>query len=474
MFIHIKFFQKYGVQIIAAIIACLGMMSDGMQFAFASPAAPKLLANDSVIPMTKSDTEWVTMSYLAGCVIGAFLSSFIFEFISREWAIFASCVPIALAWFGMLLSSSTVPFFIARFIGGIGRTMIYVSVPLYLGEMASPEIRGFLGTFIYILMNIGGVTVYVLTPYVELSTTCTVGLIMAIAQLVLIYFLPQSPYYLLSVNKPDEAKKSLKLLRQRDDVESEFQDLVVAVKRQMEEKTSFWANFFKLFSTRVNCKATCILLFLRVAQMFAGISVMTMNIHTVFGSVSSGGISTNTAAIIYSLIMLTSAILTLGTMERFGRKTLMIFSCFVSALSMIAEGIFFYLKEDGYDVSNFFWVPLAGMVTFVYGYRVGLGTVPIVMLGELLSVSVKVQGVALSDLACMLSSFAGNALFYSTSRHFGLYAPFFIFGGCCVLATIISYLFVPETRGKTLEEIQFLLMNKNKKVENDASVDTKV
>lgn len=139
----------------------------------------------------------------------------------------------------------------------------------------------------------------------------------------------------------------------------------------------------------------------------------------------------------------------------------MIFSCWTTALILASQGAFFYSKLGlELNTDSFSWLPVVFIVLFVLTYRVGLGTVPIVMISELFPANVKAYGIVLTDLMYSVASLLSNTIFTYTEDAFGMYTPFWIYASFCLAAAVFSKLCVPETKAKTLEEIQFILMNK--------------
>lgn len=424
------------------------MISDGMQFGWPSPAIPKLLANTTTIHLSKEQTKGITNFYIVGNMCGLLLSIIIFKRLSRKMSLITASLPVLLGWFGLLVTRTPWMIFLARFIGGIERNMIYVVVPMYIGEIAAPSIRGALGSFIYGSMNIGVILVYALTPYFHFTTSPAIGLTFALLQLLLIPFIPESPYYLLTQHKTTEAENCLKTLRQSSDVEKEFRGISEAVARHSLQKP----NTSELFKVSSNRRALSVLLFLRFVQMFSGVSVMTMHIHTIFRK-AGGNFTPETSALIYGFLMLVSCFCTMGFMDKYGRKSLMIFSCITTAFVLISQGMYLYCSSP----ITLNWLPLILVITYVFTYRVGLGTVPMVMVGELFPTNVKVPGVVITDLVYSVSSLGANMMFEGTGETFGMFTPFFVFGGVCVVSAAVSAKYVPETRNRTLEEIQVIL-----------------
>lgn len=432
------------------ILACLGIMSDGMQFGWPSPAILKLRSTNATIALDKIVIKSITNVYILGNMCGLIISIVIFKRLSRKVSLIISSLPILIGWLGILISRASWMILFARFIGGIGRNMIYVVVPMYIGEIADPNIRGVLSSFIYSSMNIGVILVYALTPYFPVEVSPITGLTLAFVQLLLIFFIPESPYYFLTQNKVREAEHSLKILRQRANVDNELSEISEAVLRHTSQKS----NTSQLFKVSSNRKALSILSFLRFVQMFSGVSVMTMHIHSIFQK-AGGNFTPEKSALIYAILMMFSCFCTMSFTDKFGRKTLMIFSCTTTASVLISQGIYLYSASG-----NLNWLPLTLVIAYVFTYRIGLGTVPMIMIGELFPTNVKVAGVVVSDLIYSVSSLLSNIVFQYTNETFGMHTPFFVFGGVCIVASVLSMKYVPETRNRTLEEIQMILRGK--------------
>lgn len=461
-----RFSRTYLVQYLFASIGNIIFFSEGMQFAWASSSIPKLLGNESYVTVTKEEAKWISNSYMIGDVVGGFFSFVIFNNISRKLSLYVSCLPVLTSLVGILFANSTLVLYFARFIGGVGRNMNLVAIPMYIGEIANPEIRGALGTFTNIFINLGMICVTAITTYVSIRASAIVGVVVATTALTLIHFVPESPYYLLMVSRKDDAKKSLQVLRQSKEVDKELDDLEVSIKKQMEQSESLVKKFSQLFTVRANLKAAFIAIFLKSLQMLTGVSVVIMHCHTIFEQ-ATGSISPDVSTLIYYGVMFATCFFSTSIIDKFERRTLMVISCFLTWLVLTVQGIYFYLNMHGYDLTFLTWLSIFDLIFFSVAYRIGLGTVTFIMCSEIFAVNVKVAGVALSNVAFSLSSLIANIIFDYTEDSFGIHTPFWIFGGLAAVGAIFSAFVLPETKGKTLDEIQQMLASTKKRKEKN-------
>ncbi|KAF2886013.1 hypothetical protein ILUMI_20160 [Ignelater luminosus] len=264
--------------------------------------------------------------------------------------------------------------------------------------------------------------------------------------------MPDSPYYLLLQNKVDAAKRSLERLRSSGNVDTEMKEIVAAVERQRAER----GRLVDLFIVDSNRKATLIMTVLNGTQHFSSISVMVMNLHSILDDAASM-VSPSTAAIIFSVIMLSAATISSSMMDRTGRKMILSISSFVTGISLAVLASYFSVKNSGIDVSSYSWVPVVAVMVYAGAFKYGLGIVPIVMTGELFPTSVKAIGMTFADAMYASFSIISIYLYQFLIDAYGMHVPFIIFAATCLSATVFIIYYIPETKGKTLEEIQFML-----------------
>ncbi|KAF2880842.1 hypothetical protein ILUMI_25331 [Ignelater luminosus] len=276
--------------------------------------------------------------------------------------------------------------------------------------------------------------------------------------------LPETPYFLLKKEQEGKARESLKILRWTNNVEDELVSLTKDVKRQISES----GTFKDIFTIPTNRKALLLSIAIRGAQQLSGLPAFAVYTQFMFQQ-AGGDISASTSAILYNGLIWILVSAFAFCVDRFGRKPLMTFSSFASGVVLLIEATYFYVDQYHIiDTTDLKWMPLAGMLTYIVVCSSGLGILPTLMLSELFSASIKSKALCVLHISFSIYILTISKLFQVLTSNFGLYVPFYLFSGCCFLGTIFSYYCMPETKGKTLEEIQQSLkgnrIDKNKKI----------
>lgn len=359
-------------------------------------------------------------------------------------------VPFFLAWVMVAFAPSVVVFYIARIIAGVADGWVFTAVPMYIGEISDPKIRGLLGSGVSVTWIFGLLLINIIGSYLSVTATALVSSCLPLLCMITFAFMPESPYYHLMRNNQDEAKKSLQKLRGLHDVDSELNRISFAVKTQIKEAGSF----LDLFRVKVNRKAVMIMMILRGAQQLSGTTAVTFYAQPIF--IEAGDhISSHLATIIYFSVQLCLACFCSGIVDKAGRRPLLIASITGSAVFLFIEGAYFYVKScTGIDVAPFSIVPVVGLIGFVVIFSLGMQSIPILMLGELFSPNVKAFALCLADIYFAVIATIVSKFFQFMKDSFGMYTPFFAFSFCCLVGLVLIIFFVPETKGKTLEDIQ--------------------
>jgi SP family facilitated glucose transporter-like MFS transporter 8 len=368
--------------------------------------------------------------------------------------------------------------YVARFISGIALGTGSVVTPIYCEEIAEVRVRGALGVLYDLQIGNGILFVYVVGAYVSYLWLCIAcAIIPAVAFLTFIW-MPESPIYLASKGKKIETEKSLRWLRGARymadyDVKPELERIHKFVSQTQKESPSQGTPsrdvttrivfimkeipkcLFTL-STSPTKRALNIVACLMIFRQLNGINAVIFYTVDIFKE--AGGIfSPSLATIIVGIAQVVATYISSLLVERTGRRVLLLVSNVTMAVCHVLLAVYFYFKQiDGY-LTNFGWLPLLCVSTYIAGFNIGFGPLPWVMMAELLPNESKswASGLAVSVnwiLVFVVTNFYGMMI-----ENLGPVITFGIFGGMCTLGTVVVAFTVPETTGKTREEIQLEL-----------------
>lgn len=403
---------------------------------------------------------FVIASALIGCVIGGALSGFISKSLGRKNGLLIAAVSFLVsaigAWkpeaFNVFGTLDVYSFVIFRIIGGIGVGIASMVSPMYIAEIAPAKIRGKLVSFNQFAIIFGMLVIYFVNYFIarqgdEEWLTHTgwrwmffSGAIPAIIFLILLFFVPETPRYLAMKG---EDKKALSVLEKIAGKET-APNILKEIKGTLHEINAPWLSygFFIIF----------IGIMLSVFQQFVGINVVLYYAGNIFRNMGASTDSSLLQTIIVGAVNLLFTVVAILTVDKFGRKPLMIIGSIGMAISMIALGLTFYFNKVGV-------LALVFMLTYTASFAMSWGPVCWVLLAEIfpnsirgaLSIAVAAQWIANWVVSITFPMLNDNMWLTEKFNHGFAY---WIYGIMGILSAIFMWKMVPETKGKTLEEIE--------------------
>lgn len=339
---------------------------------------------------------------------------------------------------------------LARFINGFTDGFVFTAVPMYVSEIAHPKIRGTLAASIPVMTVFGFLLINVIGSFADLKVTGLISAIFPVVHFFTFYWMPESPYYLIMRGKLEAAKNCLRVFRGSCDIDERFEKLQCVVEEEVKNCASCW----DLFTVKSNRKAVVIVFGLRGIQQLCGPNVVTSYAKTIFHE-SGEGISSTLSSILYFSVQFVMVIVCSFLVDRVGRKPLLIISIVGSGIALLTQAFYFYFKSLSiYDMSVVSFLPLTALLMYVVLFNVGMWNIPLLLMGELFPTNVRAFALCLIEIYFGLTVIAVSEFFQITMDTFGMHVPFFTFAGVCFLGLAFILMVVPETKGKSLEEIQ--------------------
>ncbi|OWR42276.1 hypothetical protein KGM_206281 [Danaus plexippus plexippus] len=440
------------------IVACInvGQVIVGYSVGWSAPILPKLKNIDET-PLTDVVTD-LEASYIGsllyiGSMIGPYITSIFSNVVGRKPCLLIGGLLNILAYVLVITTKHIAMVYAVRIISGLGMGITIVGNIVYVGEIASTNIRGILLTSTSIIGIFGTLLVYAVVPYVSYSESGYIALVISVIHVVGVCFIPESPVYYAIKDRPVSVTKTLDLLGRSADVDK----VLETFSRKKGETTSKIRDWTEIFTVKSNRMSLFLTFTLGAFQQTSGVAVVLFFATTIFDTAGSS-IRPDLATIIIGVTRLLSSLIAPSFVERSGRKILLLISMAACAFSLLILGLYFYLDRTHVAfIKNIGWLPLVALIVYFFCYEAGFGTIPNAIVGEMFRANVRSNGSALAITLTWLVGFGLTTSFTTMVKVLGGDVTFWIFGGSCVLAFLFTFFFLPETKGKTLNEIQDML-----------------
>ncbi|XP_060529005.1 facilitated trehalose transporter Tret1-like isoform X2 [Cylas formicarius] len=394
-------------QILAILIVSITSLNNGAMFSWTSPFMLTVTEDKVNYNITIEEASYFTVFPPLGILTASLAFFNLNDLIGRKWTLMVLTLPQFTFWITTIFARNVYVFYFARFVSGMSDAAMFFSLPVYIGEISTPKVRGTWGNLQTFAYYLGTFSINSIGSFLGVKQTAYIFLSLPVLFLVGFSMMPESPYYYIMKGEHAEAKKSIRWFLKKDIVEEEFLQTKLDVERQISESGT-WKD---LFYIRSNRKALLAAVFLRYAQHMAGLTVLQTYTQIIFAR-SGGSLSPQISAIIYSGLLCGFNPMSGLLLEKVGRRKSFMASCFFCAFASLVEAIYFYLNDNvtSVNMDSVRWIPLCGVVGWIIFFSVGLSSVPTLMLGELFSASIKTKGLCVTNICFALSSFFHTVL----------------------------------------------------------------
>lgn len=436
--------------------------TDSNQTIASPPLKPYLIGAPDIETMWM-DLElgsWISSIHSAATPFGSFISGPFADRFGRRMSLLVSIIPLVISWCIMALSHSHWMIIAARICGGIAVGFLSAPAQIFIAEIAQPHLRGMLIGSPFVAYSLGILFVFLLGWKFSWRVVAWAGIILPCISWVVLFFANESPVWLVRNHRKEEAFKSMRWLRDTDQIARE--EVNELAERYEDEKVDDEGQSLWQIVGQIDViKPLVIVNLFNTFQIISGTFMIVFYAVQIIEEFTTGssGVDSGTAAVFSAVSRLIFTIIYCFILMYICRRSMINCAGTMATISSLLLGFLVVFKHD-FGPSFVFNSACVLLIIYLAGstclfVMMGVGV------GELIPAKVrgKISGYVFSYMNIVL--FILVKVFPSIVRHIGISGLFFTFSIGSLLATLTMFLFMPETKGKKLTEIEDYFKGRN-------------
>ena len=415
---------------------------------------------------------WGTSSALIGCMVGALACVFMADKYGRKRLLIIAGLLFTISAIGTALATTFFWFNFYRIVGGVAMGIALNLSPMYIAEIAPPEKRGMYVSINQLLIMIGVLMAQLINWQIAIldtdlavnATNETIaqswsGLygwrwmfgaetLPALIFFLLMFFVPESVRWLVKNGQVQKAEQILVKIGGKEYATNQIKDVQSTVSRD----DVGHVNLKELLSPRI-LKFLGIGVFLSFLQQWSGLNVVIYYASDIFQAAGYNLKEMMLNIVVIGGVMVLSVIVTMMTVDKLGRKTLLLFGTSSMAVVYALIGYCFYLNYTGVVI-------VLLVLANVMFYSITLAPLLWVVLSEIFPNRIRGAAMSIAALAHWVGNFSLTFTFPAIKENLGWANNFWLYGLICAVGFMVIFFILPETKGKTLEEIELQLVKK--------------
>jgi len=436
---------------LAAMVAATAGLLFGFDIAVINGAIIFLQAQ---FHLTDFETEIATSSLLFGCIFGSSLAGWLTDHLGRRRVLMFTGVGFAISAIGAAVPNALWQFVTARFVGGLAIGAGSVLAPLYIAEVAPARMRGRLVSLNQMAIVVGILIAYLVNWGLSFLGSGSwrwmfaAAAVPSIALFIAVFFVPESPRWLVEAGRSAEAAEVLGRINGPLIAAEELNNIEATLAQETGTISELFRPGFR--------RALWIAISLAILQQITGMNTVLFYGALIFRN--QVGHQTASAAILANVVIgLVNAVATLVALwliDRAGRRPLLLISTGVMALSQAGLGAAFLSRTPSTAIV------LSMMLFCVAAFAVGLGPGFWVLVAEIFPTRIRGRAMSISTVCLWAASTLLTMTFLTLTHAISPTGAFLVYAGFCVVTFAIVLFLVPETKGRTLEEIEHMWLDR--------------
>lgn len=450
-------------QCIAVLGPLIVVISSGMVSGYSAILIPQVVGRNTTVQFTEGDVSWIAAVGVLPMGPGCFLGGYLMNKFGRRTSHMIICVPMVLGW-ALIACSEIIPYtkamiLLGRFITGAASGILGPPSSVYMGEISDPKYRALFLGGISLSIAIGVFIAHILGTFLTWKLTAAISSVLPLFCYVLIVFVPESPTWLLAKDDIEKAERAFKWFRGNGiEAIDEFQAMVnrhLADKneRASKPKESMLENMKVNFSRQAFIRPLVIILIFFSTIQFSGVNAVVFYSVSILNETLGSGINEYLAMILIDTIRVIMSIVACICMKNFGRRPISLIGTGGTAVSFLGLALFLYLQRNITYFGNVYWPSLTCFISFVIFTTIGLVPMAWCLVGELFPVQQRGLGSGISTCWNFIAFFIVVKT-YPALSDIGLVQTFSLYGSIALAGVIYLWFELPETKNKTLQEIE--------------------
>ncbi|XP_047037086.1 facilitated trehalose transporter Tret1-like [Helicoverpa zea] len=443
-------------QLLAVSGVVMYMIGTGANIAFPGVLLQQLREPASALRLTPDHESWIASILGLALILGIVVAPFSLQKLGRKLTNQLSTLPTLGGWALLAAARGPTALLISRSLQGFGMGIQAAAAPVSIAEYSAPKHRGaFLATIAFsfatgmLIAHVFGTLLYWRSAALACGSVYVLSLI-------LVTLSPETPPFLASKGLTDQCRKSFHWFRGYDPSSEKELEILLNSQKQITgtRRGSRWQAYRQTVRKPEFYKPTLIMMFMFILFQISGMTVVPSYTVPMMEEVSAGTIDANVSMLMVDVVRFVTAVLSCFVVNKLNRRTVLFLGINISVAALLLASLLLYLRDDGCIPDEYKWTPVIPTLVYIFGKTLGILPIPWAIAGEIFPLEYRSLGSGISGMFLSIMFFVVVKTAPFSFEQIGVSGTFCVYGTSVAICGMFLYFLLPETKGKTLYEIE--------------------